>query len=95
MKKFKQIPHFKNENDERKFWATHDSTGYIDWSRAKKVKFSNLKPSTQSISIRLPTSLLERIKTEANKNDVPYQSYMKVLLSQNLENYYRLQKNPI
>jgi len=82
MKNFKQIPKFKNENEERKFWATHDSTQYIDWSKAEKVIFPNLKSSTESISLRLPSSLLARIKVLANKKDVPYQSLMKVFLSE-------------
>ena len=82
MKKLKQIPKFKNEDQERNFWANHDSTQYIDWSKAKKVNFPNLKPTTESISLRLPSSLLNRIKQLANQKDVPYQSLMKVFLSE-------------
>ncbi|MBI5075807.1 MAG: BrnA antitoxin family protein [Nitrospirae bacterium] len=67
---------------EREFWKTHDSTDYLDWSKAERVRFPNLKLSTQSISIRLPVSLLEQIKIEANKRDVPYQSLIKVWLSE-------------
>jgi predicted DNA binding CopG/RHH family protein len=82
MKKLKKIPKFKNEEQERKFWEKHDSTDYIDWSKAKRTRFPNLKPSTQTISLRLPASLLEEIKIQANEKDIPYQSYMKVLLSE-------------
>lgn len=85
MKKLKSIPTFKSENEERKFWATHDSTDYIDWSKAKKVKFPNLKPSVRSISIRLPESLINDLKILANKKDVPYQSLMKIFLTEKVE----------
>jgi predicted DNA binding CopG/RHH family protein len=81
MKTLKEIPKFKNEQEEAKFWLTHDSTDYLDWSKAKKTIFPNLKPSTESISLRLPASLLARIKEQANEKDVPYQSLMKVYLS--------------
>ena len=82
MKKFKKIPEFKNENEERKFWDTHDSTEYIDWSKAKRVVFPNLKPSTKTITIRVPQSLLNALKAVANKKDVPYQSLVKVYLDE-------------
>jgi predicted DNA binding CopG/RHH family protein len=82
MKKLKPVPHFKNETDERRFWETHDSTDYVDWSNAERVRFPNLKPSTRSISLRLPVSLLERIKVAANKQDVPYQSLIKTWLAE-------------
>jgi predicted DNA binding CopG/RHH family protein len=78
----KPIPKFKSEAEEREFWETHDSTEYLDWSKAKRVRFPNLKLSTQSISIRLPVALLEQIKIEANKRDVPYQSLIKVWLAE-------------
>lgn len=81
MKNFKPIPVFKDENEEREFWAIHDSTEYIDWSNGEKAIFPNLKPSTESISLRLPSFLLARIKELANKKDVPYQSLMKIFLS--------------
>jgi len=81
-KELKRIPDFKTEAQEREFWKTHDSTDYLDWSKAERVRFPNLKLSTQSISIRLPVSLLEQIKIEANKRDVPYQSLIKVWLSE-------------
>ncbi len=81
MSDLKKIPSFKNADEEADFWATHDSTEYIDWSKADKVVFPNLKSSTESISLRLPSSLLARIKELANEKDVPYQSLMKVYLS--------------
>lgn len=82
--KLKSIPKFKTEAEERAFWETHDSTEYIDWSQAKRVSFPNLKPTTQSISLRLPIALLDSIRVEANKRDVPYQSLIKVWLSEKL-----------
>ncbi|MBU4099239.1 BrnA antitoxin family protein [Patescibacteria group bacterium] len=85
MKQLKKIPEFKNENEERKFWNTHDSTEYVDWSKAQKAVFPNLKPSTESISLRLPSFLLARIKQLANKKDVPYQSLMKMFLSEKVD----------
>lgn len=81
MNKFKNIPEFKNDEEEAKFWDEHDSSEYIDWSKASKAVFPNLKSSTESISLRLPSSLLARIKELANQKDVPYQSLMKVYLS--------------
>jgi predicted DNA binding CopG/RHH family protein len=73
----KQIPKFKSEEEEREFWATHDSTDYVDWNKANTIHFANLKPSTKRISLRLPAGLLARIKEEANKRDMPYQSLIK------------------
>ena len=84
MKNLKSIPKFKNIKQEAEFWDTHDSTDYIDWSKAQNTIFPNLKPSTESISIRLPSSLLANIKTLANKKDVPYQSLMKIFLSERI-----------
>jgi predicted DNA binding CopG/RHH family protein len=83
-KKLKPIPRFRSEAEERRFWETHDTTEYLDWSKAQRVRFPNLKPSTTAISLRLPLSLLERIKIEANKRDVPYQSLIKMWLSEKL-----------
>jgi predicted DNA binding CopG/RHH family protein len=82
MKKLKPIPAFKSEAEERQFWETHDSSDYLDWSTAERVRFPNLKPSTTAISIRLPTEMLEQIKIAANKRDVPYQSLIKMWLSE-------------
>ena len=81
----KQIPVFKNEEEERKFWVTHDSTEYINWNRAERVTFSNLKPSVKKISLRLPASMLEELKLLANKRDVPYQSLLKIFLAERIE----------
>jgi len=85
----KQIPTFKNEADEREFWATHDSTEFVDWSKAKRAVFPNLKPSTKSISLRLPESVLVGLKMLANKRDVPYQSLLKVFLAEKVEQELR------
>lgn len=81
-KKLKPIPSFRNEEQERHFWETHDSSDYVDWSTAKRARFPNLKPSTTSISLRLPLGLLERIKIAANKRDMPYQSLIKAWLAE-------------
>ena len=83
-KKLKPIPKFASEDEERNFWLTQDSTEYVDWSKAKRTVFANLRPSTQSISLRLPLHMLERIKVEANKRDVPYQSLIKIWLEEKL-----------
>jgi predicted DNA binding CopG/RHH family protein len=84
MKK-KKIPKFKNEAEERLFWQQNDSSDYIDWSEAEEVVFSKLKPSTRTISIRLPESMLEELKLLANKRDVPYQSLLKIFLSERID----------
>jgi predicted DNA binding CopG/RHH family protein len=84
-KKLKPIPNFRTEAEERKFWETHDSTDYVDWSKAKPVQFPNLKLSTTAISLRLPQGLLDRIKIAANKRDVPYQSLIKVWLAEKVD----------
>lgn len=84
MNPIKKIPKFKNEDEERTFWATHDSTEYINWKKAKKVVLSNLKPSVKSISLRLPESMIEELKLLANKKDVPYQSLVKIFLAERI-----------
>ncbi len=76
-KRLKKLPKFKNEDAERKFWDTHDSTDYFDWSKAQNVIFPNLKPTSRSISIRIPEYLINQVKIEANKLDIPYQALMK------------------
>ncbi len=81
-KQLKPIPRFRSESDERAFWETHDTADYIDWSRARVGCFPNLKPSTETISLRLPASLLAELKILANKRDVPYQSLLKVFLAE-------------
>lgn len=80
----KKIPKFENEDQERDFWAGHDSTEYVGWDKAKRMKFPNLKPSTRTISIRLPESMLEDLKMLANKRDVPYQSLLKIFLAERI-----------
>jgi len=84
MKKLKQIPNFNNEDEEREFWAKSDSSEYFDWSKSEEMIFPNLKPSTESISLRLPSYLLARIKEIANKKDIPYQSLMKIFLNEKM-----------
>jgi predicted DNA binding CopG/RHH family protein len=84
-KKAKEVPVFRIEAEERQFWETHDSTDYVDWSKAESVRLPRLKPSTTSISLRLPVSLLERIKIAANKRDMPYQSLIKAWLAEKTE----------
>jgi len=81
----KAIPQFSNEDEERRFWAKHDVLDYFDWHKAAQPAFPSLKPSTRSISLRLPVSMLEELKALANKRDVPYQSLMKVFLAERIE----------
>ncbi len=81
----KRIPKFKSEDEERNFWATHDSTDYLDWSKAKRVVFPNLKPSVKTISLRLTESMLEEVKLLANKRDVPYQSLIKIFIAERIQ----------
>ena len=76
----RDIPTFESEDEEREFWATHDSTEYIDWGEASPVYFPELEPSTQSISLRLPEMMLDKLQLIAHKRDVPYQSLIKVFL---------------
>lgn len=84
-KKLKPIPSFASEAEERQFWEMHDSSDYVDWTQAERISLPNLKPTTTSISLRLPVSLLERIKIAANKRDVPYQSLIKTWLAEKLQ----------
>lgn len=83
--KSKTIPAFRDEAEERLFWESHDSVGRVDWGKATRARLPNLKPSTTSISLRLPVSLLERIKVAANKRDMPYQSLIKAWLSEKVD----------
>jgi predicted DNA binding CopG/RHH family protein len=85
MSKVKKTPKFKTEAEERAFWESNDSSDYVDWSKAKPVTMSNLKPSTKTISLRLPEMLLDSIKIEANKRDMPYQSLIKVWLADDIK----------
>lgn len=82
----KIIPKFKDEDEEREFWANNNSTDYIDWKKAKKNPLiPNLKPSTKTISLRLPLTMLDQLKTLSNKKDVPYQSYIKIILDEKIK----------
>jgi predicted DNA binding CopG/RHH family protein len=82
----KVIPVFPNEAQERKYWEAHDSTQHLDWSKARMVIMPNLKPTTKTISLRLPQHMLDSIKLAANARDVPYQSLIKVWLQEKLNN---------
>ena len=81
----KKVPVFKNEEEERSFWAKADATEYVDWSKADKVIFSNLKPSTKTISLRIPEFILDELKLMAHKRDVPYQSLIKMFLKDRID----------
>jgi predicted DNA binding CopG/RHH family protein len=88
-KSLKAIPRFESEDEEREYWASHDSTDHIDWKRAKPTSFPRLKPTTRTISLRLPDPLLENLKMLANKRDVPYQSLLKIYLAERIEEELR------
>jgi predicted DNA binding CopG/RHH family protein len=81
----KPIPEFHSEVEEQAFWSEHDATDYVEWSRARRVVLPNLKPSTRTISLRLPEHMIEELKLLANKQDVPYQSLLKIYLAERLE----------
>ena len=83
--KKKKIPDFKNEDEEREFWAGHDSTEYVDWKKARRVVLPELKPSLKTISLRLPESMIEELKLLAHRRDVPYQSLLKMFLSEKIK----------
>lgn len=85
MKELKKIPKFGTEAEEREFWRTHDSSDYLSWEDATEITLSKLKPSTKTISLRLPESMIEELKILANKQDIPYQSLLKVFLAERLE----------
>ncbi len=85
----KAIPDFSVEDDERSFWSESDSTDHIDWSQARRAVFPNLRPSLQTISIRLPVHMIEEIKMLARKRDVPYQSLMKMILAESLKKEWK------
>ncbi len=86
-KRDKTVPEFESDTEERAFWESHDSADYLDWSQAQGASFPNLKPSTKTISLRLPEALLERIKAEANKKNMPYQSLIKAWLAEDIERH--------
>jgi predicted DNA binding CopG/RHH family protein len=83
----KAVPEFSSEAEERAFWETHDSSEYLDWTKAQRVVLPNLKPTTKTISLRLPQHLLDSIKAAANARDVPYQSLIKVWLQEKLHSH--------
>ena len=83
----KPVPEFISEAEERAFWESHDSSDYVDWNQAASVRLPNLRPSTKTISLRLPVALLERIRMEANKRDVSYQSLIKTWLAEDVERH--------
>jgi len=87
----KRIPKFKNEDEEREFWVTHDSTEFVNWKKAKTAMLPNLKPSIKTISLRLPKSMLEELKLLANKRDVPYQSLAKIFLAERIKEELKAQ----
>ena len=89
MNKLKKVPKFKSEKEELEFWSTHDSADYIDYSKTKRALFPNLKPSTRTISIRLPESLIQHLKVLANKRDIPDQSLLKMFLAEKVEEEFR------
>ncbi len=85
VKELKEIPIFKSEDEEREFWTTHDSTEYVDWDKAETVVLPKLKPSTKTISLRLPELMLNELRVIANKRDVPYQSLIKIFLKERID----------
>jgi len=89
MNRLKTIPKFQDEDEEREFWAKSDSTEYINWKKSEKIAFSKLKPSTKTISLRLPEFILEELKMIANKRDVPYQSLIKIFLKERIDQELR------
>jgi predicted DNA binding CopG/RHH family protein len=89
----KPIPDFRSEAEERQFWETHDSTEYVNWSKARFATLANLKPSTETISLRLPAPLLAELKALAHKRDVPYQSLLKVFLAERVAAEWRMVGN--
>lgn len=89
-----QIPKFENEDEEREFWATHDSTDFLDWNQAERAVFPKLKPSTKTISLRMSESMLNEIRLLANKRDIPYQSLIKIFLQERIDRELYKQDSP-
>jgi predicted DNA binding CopG/RHH family protein len=87
--RMRKAPKFETEDQERVFWASHDSTDFVDWRRAERVNLPNLRPTTRTISIRLPESMIERLKVLANKRDIPYQSLLKMFVADKIEEALR------
>jgi predicted DNA binding CopG/RHH family protein len=92
MKKLKEIPKFENNEDEREFWKSENSTEFIDWENAEAVILPNLKPTTTTISLRMSESMLNKIRLVANKRDVPYQSLIKIFLKERIDEELKLSK---
>ncbi len=90
----KQVPEFKNDDEEREFWSNNDSSEYLDWKKADRALFPNLKPSTRSISIRLTQPVLDALRQIANERDVPYQSLIKMFLQERVESELRSRRIP-
>lgn len=91
-RELKKVPRFESEEEEREFWAKHDSVEYVDWGAAREVRLATLKPTTRTISIRLPVTMLEDLKVLANKRDVPYQSLLKMYVAERIAEELRLGK---
>lgn len=89
MKKLKEIPKFKNEAAERKFWATHDSTEFVDWDKAKFVSLPHLKPTMQTVSLRLPEFVVHELRRMAQKRDVSYHALIKIFLKERIDQKYK------
>jgi len=89
MSKLRKIPVFKNEDEERAFWAKNDSTEFVVWKKSERITFSNLRPTTKTISLRLPAFILEELKLIAHKRDVPYQSLIKMFLKDRIDKELR------
>jgi predicted DNA binding CopG/RHH family protein len=87
--RIRKIPKFESEDQERDFWASHDSTDFVDWRQAERVQLPNLRPTTRTISIRLPEPMIERLKVLANKRDIPYQSLLKMFVADKIEEELR------
>ncbi len=85
MEQHKSIPQFESEDQERAFWAEKDSVEYIDWSKAEKTIFPNLKPTSKTISLRLPGFIIDELKVIAHKRDIPYQSLIKIFLKEKID----------
>ena len=83
--RMRKVPRFESEDQERNFWASRDSADFVDWRQAERVNLPNLRPTTRTISIRLPESMIERLKVLANKRDVPYQSLLKMFVADKIE----------
>jgi predicted DNA binding CopG/RHH family protein len=88
-KKLKKAPKFRDEAEERRFWASHDSANYLDWSKANSARLSKLRPTLKTISLRLPAALIAELKVLANRRDVPYQSLLKTFLAERVRDEWK------